>query len=115
MEWHLIFMAGLYILAGILHFLFPRMYQRIMPDWIPEKKIMVYLTGVLEVVLGVALFFPAFRNPALYGIILLLISFLPVHTNMLRNEKAQMNIPLWILWLRIPFQGLLIYWAFLYL
>ncbi len=113
--WHLYLMASLYILAGLLHFVYPRMYERIMPGWIPFPKAMVFLSGVIEVVLGVALFFSHARIPALYGIIAILALFLPVHTHMLQDEKAAMGIPSWVLWLRIPLQGLLMYWAYSYL
>ncbi|MGB5404984.1 MAG: MauE/DoxX family redox-associated membrane protein [Robiginitalea sp.] len=113
--WHLVFMALLYILAGILHFVIPAMYERIVPPWIPKKKGVVYLSGILEIVFGAALFFPDFRTWGVYGIMGLLLLFLPVHTYMLRDKTAGMGIPSWILYLRIPFQGLLIYWAFMYL
>ncbi|MGB5314735.1 MAG: MauE/DoxX family redox-associated membrane protein [Robiginitalea sp.] len=113
--WHLVFMALLYILAGILHFAIPVMYERIVPPWIPKKRAVVYLTGILEIAFGVALFFPALRSTGLYGIIVLLLLFLPAHTYMVRDKTAGMGIPIWILYLRIPFQGLLIYWAFIYL
>jgi len=113
--WHLIFMALLYIVAGLLHFFIPAMYERIIPPWIPKKKTVVYLSGILEIAFGAALFFPEFRTMGLYGIIGLLVLFLPVHFYMLRDKTARMGISLWILYLRIPLQGLLIYWAFIYL
>ena len=113
--WHYYFMACIYILAGIMHFVYPTMYERIIPSWIPSRKGAVYLSGVLEIAFGAALFFPATKNLALYGIIALLILFLPVHTHMLRDSKAAMGIPTWVLILRIPLQGLLIYWAYVYL
>lgn len=113
--WHYYFMASLYILAGFLHFIYPAMYMRIMPAWIPSRKGMVYLTGVLEIAFGGALLVPAASRPALFGIMILLVLFLPVHTHMLRDEKAAMGLPSWVLLLRIPFQGLLIYWAYTYL
>ena len=113
--WHSYFMASLYILAGILHLLIPGMYLRVMPSWIRSGTAVVYLSGVLEIVCGMAIFFPGIRDYGLYGIMVLLVLFLPVHTHMLRNPKAAMGIPPWILFLRIPFQGLLIYWAYSYL
>lgn len=108
-------MAAIYVLAGLFHFVYPSMYERIIPPWIPAKRTMVYLSGILEIVLGIALFFPELRTLALYGIIILLILFLPVHTHMLRDKKAAMGMPKWALLLRLPLQGLLIYWAYLYL
>ena len=113
--WHYYFMACIYILAGLMHFVYPTMYERIIPSWIPFRKGAVYLSGILEIGFGAALFFPAASRLALYGIIVLLILFLPVHSHMLRNSKAAMGIPAWVLILRIPLQGLLIYWAWVYL
>ena len=113
--WHYYFMASLYILAGILHFIYPAMYMRIMPTWIPSRKGMVYLSGVLEIAFGGSLFLPMASEIALYGIMILLVLFLPVHTHMLRDEKAAMGLPDWVLLLRIPLQGLLIYWAYTYI
>jgi uncharacterized membrane protein len=108
-------MASLYIVAGILHFIYSSMYTRIMPAWIPFRKGMVYLSGILEIALGIALFFSETGRAALYGIMILLVLFLPVHTHMLRDKKAAMGMPNWVLLLRIPLQGLLIYWAYNYL
>jgi uncharacterized membrane protein len=113
--WHLYLMAAIYILAGTLHFVYPTMYERIIPPWIPAKKMAVYLSGAIEIALGAGLFFIELRTAAIFGIIALLILFLPVHTHMLRDERSAMGIPSWILLLRIPLQGLLIYWAYSYL
>ena len=98
-----------------MHFVYPAMYRRIIPPWIPYPMGMVYLSGILEIVLGAALFFPGASRLALFGIIALLALFLPVHIHMLRDSRAAMGIPTWILFLRIPLQGLLIYWAYVYL
>ena len=113
--WHYYFMACIYILAGIMHFVYPAMYRRIIPPWIPYPMGMVYLSGILEIVLGAALFFPGTSRLALFGIMALLVLFLPVHTHMLRDSRASMGIPTWVLLLRIPLQGLLIYWAYVYI
>ncbi len=115
MPWHFYFMASLYILAGILHFVLPGLYKRILPSWARPKWLVVYGSGILEIAFGAALFLSEFRTFGLYGIIILLVMFLPVHAHMLRNARASMGIPAWILLMRIPFQGLLIYWAFSYL
>lgn len=113
--WHYYTMAALYIGAGAMHFVKPRMYGRIMPGWIPAHMPLVYLSGILEMVFGAALFFPAGQQAGLYGIIALLVLFLPVHVHMLTDKKASMGLPYWVLLLRMPLQGLLIYWAYSYL
>lgn len=108
-------MAGIYILAGIMHFIKPKMYMRIMPRYLPNHKSLVYLSGLAEILLGLALFFPETKNLAIYGIIIMLAIFLLVHFYMLSGEKASAGIPKWILILRIPMQFGIMYWAFWYL
>jgi uncharacterized membrane protein len=113
--WHLYVMVSLYIFAGIMHFIRPKMYLRVMPRYIPNPKLMVYLSGIAEIILGLMLCFPTLQTFAIYGIILMLIVFLAVHFYMLSGKKASAGIPKWILILRIPLQFVLMYWAYQYL
>lgn len=113
--WHLYLMAAIYILAGIFHFIKPKVYMRIMPTYIPNHKAMVYWSGLAEIVLGIGLCFSITKNTAIYGIIAMLTVFLLVHVYMLSNEKAAAGIPTWVLVLRLPLQFGLMYWAFSYL
>lgn len=113
--WHLYLMAGMYIVAGIFHFIKPKIYMRIMPSYIPNHKAMVYLSGAAEIALGVGLCFAFTKNSAIYGIIAMLAVFLLVHFYMLSNEKAAAGIPKWVLVFRLPLQFGLMYWAFSYL
>jgi len=115
MPWHLYAMAGMYILAGVFHFIFPKAYLRIMPRYVPYPKNLVYLSGLAEILLGIALCIPETKNWAIWGIILLLLVFLLVHFNMLKGEKEAAGVPKWILLLRIPLQFGLMYWAYWYL
>ncbi len=104
----------MYVVAGMAHFLFPRMYLRIMPRYLPNPKFLVFLSGAAEIVLGIGLGFKKIRDYSIYGIILMLIVFLLVHFYMLSGEKASAGIPKWILILRIPLQFGLMYWAYSY-
>lgn len=113
--WHLYAMAIIYIIAGFMHFIKPRIYMRIMPKYLPNHKMLVYLSGFAEIVLGLGICFTSTKVIAVYGIILMLLIFLLVHFYMLSGEKASAGIPKWILILRIPLQFLLMYWAYLYL
>ncbi|MFC4094602.1 DoxX family protein [Euzebyella saccharophila] len=113
--WHLYLMATLYILAGILHFLKPKMYKRIIPSYLPGHGFIVVISGIVEIILGLAVFYPPTRNAALYGIIIMLTFFLPVHFFMLNNKKAGMGLPKWALFARIPLQFVLMFWSFWYL
>ncbi len=113
--WHLYLMAGMYVLAGIMHFIKPKAYLRIMPRYLPNHKLLVSLSGVAEILMGVGLCFEATKAIAIYGIIAMLAVFLLVHFYMLTGEKASAGIPKWILLLRIPLQFGLMYWAWWYL
>tara|TARA_R110000868_G_scaffold1389_22_gene10827 strand:+ start:767 stop:1126 length:360 start_codon:yes stop_codon:yes gene_type:complete len=113
--WHLYLMALLYIIAGGFHFIKPKMYLRIMPKYLPNHKLLVYLSGVIEIVLGLSIYIPVLKNIVIYGIISMLLVFLLVHFYMLSSKKASAGVPKWILVLRIPIQFALIYWAYIYL
>ncbi len=113
--WHLYLMALMYVIAGIFHFLKPRTYMRIMPRYLPAHKLLVYLSGIAEIILGVGLILHQTKSLAIYGIILMLAIFLLVHFYMLTSKKAGAGFPKWILLLRIPIQFGLMWWAWYYL
>ncbi len=112
--WHIYVMAGMYIFAGSMHFIKPKMYMRIMPRYLPNHKLLVYLSGVAEILLGIGVCFDTTRKLSTFGIILMLGVFLSVHFYMLSGEKASAGIPKWILVVRIPLQFFLMYWAYYY-
>lgn len=72
--------ALLYIAAGINHFVNAEMYLRTMPPYLPAHEALVALSGVIEIVLGVALVLrpkTRLRVWAAWGIVLLLIAVFP--------------------------------------
>lgn len=111
--WHLYLMALLYFGAGMLHFIYPRVYERIIPPSLPQRKILVYASGAAEVMLAVGLCFRESRTVAIYSLIVMLLVYLPVHFYML-SAAAAMKLPRWLLILRVPLQFALIYWAYSY-
>jgi uncharacterized membrane protein len=114
-SWHFYVMPAMYIVAGIMHFIKPEQYLRIMPRYLPNHKLLVYLSGIAEIGLGIAICIPQLKVVAVYGIIAMLFVFLLVHFYMLSGEKESAGIPKWILILRIPLQFGLMYWAWWYL
>lgn len=107
-------MAFIYILAGINHFRNPRLYLKIIPDYLPNPKLINSISGAVEIILGIVLCIPFFTKYAAWGIIALLIAIFPTHIFMIQNEKASMRLPKWVLYLRLPLQLILIYWAYQY-
>lgn len=114
LPWHQYLLGILFAIAGVMHFTKPKIYERIMPPYIPEPKTMVLVSGIAEMVLGFMLLNPDTASNAAWGIIALLVVFFSVHIYMLQNKKASLKLPRWVLWLRIPLQFLLIYWAYQY-
>jgi len=105
-------MAVLYILAGINHFVMPQFYLRIMPRYIPFHRFMVIASGVAEIGLGVLLLLPEYKTWAAWGIIALLIAIFPANIHHLTSRKPGKGPTAWVLWFRLPIQGLLIWWAY---
>ncbi len=114
MEISLYIMSVLYILAGVMHFVAPKFYLRIMPRYIPYHNALVVISGVVEIILGILLLFPAYRTLAAWGIIALLIAIFPANINHLTSAKPGKGPPLWLLYMRLPIQGVLIWWAYLF-
>src|SRR5690606_30099806 len=114
LPWHQYLIGLLYVIAGMNHFRKPKMYERIMPPYIPAHSTMVMLSGITAMVLGFMIMNKGTQVIAAWGIIVMLVLFLPIHMYMLQNEEAAMKIPKWILMLRIPLQFVLMYWAYLY-
>jgi uncharacterized membrane protein len=104
-------MGGFYAVAGVNHFLKPALYQRMMPSWIPAHKAMVLWSGVAELMLGLGVLWPVSRAWSAWGIIGLLIAVFPANFYMFRDPDRWPGIPRWALAVRLPVQGLLIFWA----
>ncbi|KQS41879.1 DoxX family protein [Pedobacter sp. Leaf194] len=109
--------ALLYVLAGLNHFISTDVYYAIMPEWLPAHSLLIYLSGIIEIGLGVLLLFSGVRKLAAILLIVMLISFLPVHMYMIQKAPFMLGkilvTPI-IAWARLPLQALLIYWAFYY-
>ena len=105
------FLAALFILAGVLHFVAPTPYLRIMPPYLPYPLVLVYLSGIAEITGGAGVLFARTRYAAGIGLILLLIAIFPANVQMLLDaDRAPLLIKL-LYFLRLPLQGVLIVWA----
>ena len=113
-RWSVYLMAALYLLAGFNHFRNPEMYKAIIPPMLGDTHQINVLAGIAEILLALLLIPVRTRKWACYGIILMLLAFLPTHIYMLQDDFVFRGspIPAWILWLRLLlFQPLLILWA----
>jgi uncharacterized membrane protein len=99
----------MFVSAGILHFVEPEPFVRIVPSYLPEPLLLVWISGFFEIVGGIGLFISRLRVWAAYGLIALLIAVFPANINMaVNNINFNGAIPNAALWLRLPLQLVLI-------
>lgn len=108
-------MAMLYIVGGLYHFIKPGFYRPLIPPFFPFHDAIIYSSGVVEIVLGALLFWPATRSLAAWGVIVFLIAVLPVHIYMLQDRNGEFAyVYRWFIYSRPFIQFALIYWAYRY-
>ena len=106
-------LALFFVVAGSLHFVVPDYYRVIVPSYLPAPATLVAISGVAEIAGGVGLLVPRLRHAAGVGLIVLLVALLPANVAMLQLFRAA-DGPWWqefLLWLRLPFQGILAWWT----
>ena len=103
----------IFTLAGILHFARPRMYEAIMPDYLPARRELVYASGAAEMAGGLGTLHPRTRNAASWWSIATLVAVFPANLHMALNPDRYKKVPggKAALYARLPVQLLLIGWA----
>lgn len=106
-------LAAFFVAAGVLHFVRPGMYERIMPPELPAHRELVLISGAAEVAGGLGVLVPPLRRAAGWGLIALLAAVFPANVHMaVRPEQVSgLRIPRPLLWVRLPLQGLAIWWV----
>lgn len=109
-----IIIGSLFIVIGIYHFVNPSFFLKIMPDYIPYHKAMVFWSGVAEILGGIGIMIPQTKIYAGWGLIVLLIAVFPANIDMFLKayQKHGMTIYTWLTLLRLPLQFVLMYWVF---
>ena len=85
-----------------------------MPDYLPWHLPLVYISGLAEMVGGVGLLIRKIRTAASWFLILLLVAVFPANVDSAVNgaQFRGEQIAAWVLWARLPLQGLLIVWIY---
>ena len=82
-----------------------------MPPYLPAPLELVYISGVFEILGGIGILIPFLQIPAGYGLVALMVAVFPANINMVVNyDQIGWDFPLVLLWIRLPMQGLLIWW-----
>lgn len=111
-----VILAVCMVVAGILHFVATAPFVRIVPDFLPAPTTLVYVSGVIEIGLGIALLIPPLSALAAWSLIALFIAVYPANLNMAINHIHIDGVPdaWWFQAIRLPFQFVLIAWAYWY-
>ncbi|HHP7231405.1 MAG TPA: DoxX family protein [Xenococcaceae cyanobacterium] len=104
------------MIAGVLHFVAPEPFIKIVPNLLPYPGALVYLSGLVEILSGIGLLIPSVSQIAAWTLVVLLIAVYPANINMAVNQIQIENIPnsIWFQAIRLPFQFVLIAWAWWY-
>jgi uncharacterized membrane protein len=109
-------MSLFYFLAGLNHFLNPNFYVKLIPSFFPKPELLNDISGTIEIVLSILILFSRTRKIGAWGIILMLIAFIPVHIQFLwigTCVDKETCLPLFAWWFRlIVIHPVLIYWAY---
>lgn len=76
-----IIVALFMIYAGVQHFLKPEFYLPFVPSFLPFQTIIIYLSGAVEIIVGVLLLTKKHQGIGAYALLVLMLVFLPVHIN----------------------------------
>ena len=102
-----------FVFAGVMHFVIPRTYMRIMPPYIPRHREMVYASGVAEIAGGLGLIPRRTRRLAGWWLIATLVAVFPANLHMALHPEEFREVPggKVSLWARLPFQAVFIAWV----
>ncbi|HEY6760823.1 MAG TPA: hypothetical protein VI318_15100 [Baekduia sp.] len=102
-----------FVAAGALHFVKPKVYASIMPDYLPAHRGLVYASGVAEAAGGAALLSanPRVRRAGAWWLVATLAAVFPANLHMALHPERYPQIPKAGLYARLPFQLVFVRWV----
>jgi len=98
------------VLAGLMHFVRPKLYESIMPPYVPRHREMVLVSGVAEIAGGAGVLADRTARPAGWWLIATMLAVFPANINMAVEAERFREIPEPLLWARLPLQAAIVYW-----
>ena len=101
-----------FVFAGVMHFVIPRAYESIVPDYVPARRRVVYVSGVAEIAGGAGVMHPRTRRLGAWWSVATLLAVFPANVHMALNpDRYRVPGGRLSLYLRLPVQALFIAWA----
>ena len=110
-------MMSMLCFTALGHFMFAEGMAQMLPDFVPQRELIVLVSGFLEILLGIGLLIPQLSKKVGVGLILFLIAVLPTNVYAALNEvnyqTGELDGPgLNYLWFRVPLQLFFIGWVY---
>jgi uncharacterized membrane protein len=111
-------MCAMLCFTAIGHFAFTKGMRMMIPSIVPFKTEIVYLTGILEITLGIGLLIPSLGVYVGWGLIMFFILLVPANVyaaiHQVDYQKGSYGGKgISYLWFRIPLQMLFMVWVYL--
>ena len=110
-------MSIMLVFTAIAHFAYTKGMVMMMPGFIPYKKEIVYLTGIIEICAATGLLIPNFRVLTAWLLIIFFVLLIPANINAATRhidyQKGSFDGKgVVYLWFRVPLQILFILWTY---
>lgn len=110
-------MAGMLVFTAIGHFAFTEGMSAMLPEFLPKKKDLVFITGLMEIALAIGLLLQQYRYASAWILIVFFILVLPAnikaaldHIDYQSGENDGPGIS--YLWFRVPLQVFFVLWVY---
>jgi uncharacterized membrane protein len=104
-------LAVFLIFAGLMHFVRPEFFLKIMPPYLPFPRELVLISGAFEIMLGASLWIPRLSRIAAWGVIALMLAVFPANIYLFQHQEI-LPAPPFVHLLRLPMQAVFILWAY---
>ena len=107
--------TGLLVSAATAHLFLPDWFVAYYPSYLPLAHEAVAISAGVELLLAALLWVPRTRRGTWLAIAILMVAYTPVHIYVITHHDVishpPLAIPLWLAWLRLPMQFVLVWWA----
>lgn len=108
-------MAAALVFTGLAHLAMPASFEEYFPGWVPFVTLLIYLTGIAEIVGAVGLLIRRYRSVVgiALGIYFVLVFPANIYVAVSGVEESLPGLPnaSWYSWVRLLFQPLYIWWV----
>jgi uncharacterized membrane protein len=110
-----LFAATAPVISGVLHFARPRIFEAIMPPYVPAHRQLVYASGACEIAGGLGTLHPRTRGAAGLLLAATMAGVFPANVHMALHPERYSAVPggKAALYARLPLQAAFIWWSLL--